>query len=199
MQIKFKDKIYEGERDQIIKNLRVEERLSYRRIADLIGLSYTYVGRILKKAGLNEIDFPELRDPLLFEDKSDFQIASDLNIPVSRVTSARKNLGLKKKGVVKVKNRQRSLAKFLFGQSYAPGPQFDNFIKTYLEALSPKKAELVDLFYLQGKMEASADHINSDTNRIWRSRARKDLKDLLRDKNAKELVQLGVLNDRNSS
>lgn len=196
MELTYKGKTYRASNvDEIIRQLRIDHHLSYRDIGKVVRRSHTYVRNILEKVHLaGYITFPELDRPEIFE-KSDEEISSTLGIPVSRVTQARKKLGVKGYHKVRIQDRRRELAKFLFGKEYRPGPTFINFLADNLSLISERKAELINEFYILGTHQALSDQINLDSDRVYRCLARKDLKKALQDINPRTLLDKGVLND----
>lgn len=172
--IEYKGKVYEGEnRKQLIEKLR-EARLSQQTIGDLFDLSRERISQILGRDG--RIDYPELDDPKTFV-RSDESIAISLDVPVSRVSAARRSLNIKAHYKVNTKRRKRRLVQTLFGNGYLPGPAFDDYLLTMLADMPDKKKNAIIEFYLGGDEQSSTVNLNSDSQRVYRSLARKALKE----------------------
>jgi len=179
-------------RDEMIVKLR-EARLTYAEIADLVKVTRARIGQVLKEKGLNgHLVYPELDNPNFFS-IPDEVLALQLKVPVSKISAARKRLGVKRSYSIKLHDRRKHLSKVLFGDRYLPGPKFVDFIKAKLQLLSPRRRELIEDFYIIGITQSLADHINVDGNRTYRSAAKRELRDLLFDFNPEELVKEKVL------
>lgn len=187
----YKDKIFTGETEKELFFKLRKERLSLRKIGQLSGKAGSWVGLILGNVG--KLEFPELDDPTTFLD-SDEMIAYNLNLPVSRVSAARRRLGLKSKFKTNVDQRRREFSKFLFG--YEPGPNFVDWLKEQIQNLSEGKGRVLEDFYILGQSQSLADNVNGDSDRVYRHLARKELKKWVQQFNIKELIEERVIDGK---
>lgn len=189
MEVTYNGKTYEGATErELIKALR-NDRLTFREIGKIMSISRQRVSQILGPQG--HLQFPELQDPKIYVD-SDEVISMKLGIPVSRVSSARRQQGLKANPKIDVNRRRRRLAKYLFG--YLPGPNFVPFLDNQLNGLSEGRAKVLKDFYILGLSQSLSDEINMDSNRVYRHYARKSLKELVTNYSSDQLKNEGVIN-----
>lgn len=187
IQIEYKGKIYQGEKIEVIKALR-KERLNQAQIGKLVDLSRERVSQILGRPG--RLEFPELEEPRTFQ-QSDEMIAYDLNLPLSRVSAARRRLGLRSTNKVDMARRRRTLSLYLFKR--LPGPNFIDFIREQLAELDKGKARVIEEFYIQGVSQSLADNVNGDSDRVYRYLARQDLTQVVGRYSLDELIEGGVI------
>lgn len=201
MKIEHNGTVYKADDKKDMMRVLRQARLTYSKIGGLIGCSRAYVGHVLNRDFniYGNLDFPELGNPSTFESKTDEQIARNFNIPVYRVSHARKRLNLKMNNIIKLHRRRRDLVKFLFGMQYNPGQNFDGWLERIIQPFNRRQIEIMVEFYIEGATESTHENINSDTARVYRSVTRKRLKEEVSQLDRDNLVKVGVLkNGRNS-
>jgi predicted XRE-type DNA-binding protein len=189
IQIEYRDKTYTGETKADVIQLLRKERLNQAQIGKLVGLSRERVSQILGRPG--RLSFPELDNVITFLE-SDEMIAFNLNLPLSRVSAARRRLGLRTSNKVDVARRRRTLAQFLFKK--LPGPNFVDFLKEQLAELDKGKSRVIEEFYVLGISQSLADNVNGDSDRVYRYLARQDLKEIVGRYSLDELIEGEVIN-----
>lgn len=201
MEITYNQKTYKADnKKELIRILR-EERLPYSTIAGLVGCSRSYVGHVLNHHfGIyGELDFPELRNKATFENKTDEQVSRELNIPLFRVIRARKKFDIRRHSIIRLHRRRRELVKFLFGNRYNPGKKFEQWLEKIIKSLTDRQEEIIREFYLEGTSESTHKKINSDSDRVYRSLIRKELKKVVSDFDKHDLIEKGVLKNGSHS
>ncbi len=189
IEIEYRNRIYQGETKADVIQLLRKERLNQAHIGKLVGLSRERVSQILGRPG--RLSFPELYDNRTFQD-SDEMIAFNLNLPLSRISAARRRLGLRTTNKVDVARRRRTLSLYLFKK--LPGPNFVDFLKEQLAELDKGKARVIEEFYVQGVSQSLADNVNDDSDRVYRYLARQDLKEVVGRYSQDELIEGGIIN-----
>lgn len=188
--IEYKGKTYEGRTEkEFYLDLRKRGRLTHEQIAILTNKSKQWVAQVLGPTG--KLEFPELSNPETFRE-SDEAIAFSLSLPVSRISAARRKLGLKSKSKVSVNQRRKRLCLYLFG--HEPGLNFPPFLREHIKKLSPGKAKVMEDFYLDGLSQSLSDDVNSDSDRVYRHLARKELKEIVGSFNIKWLKEKDIIN-----
>ena len=191
MIIEYNGNTYEGTEKEIMLTLRTQEKLSLQAIADLMGVgSRQRVSQILGPAG--KLSYPELKDVATFDD-ADEVVALRLGLKVSRIANARRKLGIKAPAKVNIDKRRERLSCYLFGKD--PGPNFVDFMQNELKKLSDGRARVMDEFYLFGNVVSSADNVNNDSDRVYRSHVKRELKKTLANYDIDRLVKEGVLSE----
>jgi len=194
MEITYKDRLFIADNPvEMIINLKKEygDSISYRAIAKAVGYSRTHVMNILNKFGLTEHSTDI--DENLFDYWDDEAISSLTGIPMTKTSVLRKKHLSKKNNIINLSRRRRYLAQFLFGARYRPGPNFVTYMKEIISELPEKQKEAIRIFYLEGFSESRSSEVNSDTYRPYRARIREQLKLQLKEIDAKELLEKGVL------
>ena len=192
-QIEYRNKIYEAATEkELYLSLRKEAKLTLKEIGELVRKKKQRISQIVGPVG--RLEFPELRNPKLFQQESDEKIALNFNFPISRVSAARRKLGLKSRIKINVWQRRKRLAEFLFGKKEA-GPNFIEFIKEQIQKLSEGKARVIEDFYILGISQSLSDNVNTDSDRVYRVTARRELKKIVSKFDVKELVENGVIAD----
>lgn len=188
IEVKYKDKIYQGEIRDVMVALRENERLSFSRIGELVGTSRQMTAYFLRDYG--EPKFPELYEPGTFNEPDEV-VAMRLNVSTSRVAFARRRLGIKSPTKVNLDLRRNKLSQYLFGKD--AGPQFVDFMEKQLELIPEGRCSVLKDFYLLGLSSSPADRLNKDTARTYRIIAKKQLKKLTDKLDIEQLVKTGVL------
>lgn len=174
MQVTTRDgTMYIGSRDEVIIALRTQERMSYRQIGALVGVSRTTVGTVLGTVGLAGYLYPELRNPDTFR-RTDVEIAKDLGVSVVRVASARRKIEGNDRPAerrVSLDRRRRFLSRTIFGTE--PGPDFTDKLVELIDELPDKQAEVIREYYLE------ADGLGSGYSRYYRWYARQELRKIV--------------------
>lgn len=189
--IEYQNKIYEGATEKELFSQLRKSRLTHREIAEIVGKKKQWVSKVLGPTG--RLEFPELNNPTLFQD-SDETISITLGLPVSRISAARRRLGLKSRVRVDVNQRRKRLAYYLFAS--LPGPNFVEFIKEQIDRLPTGKQKVMQEFYIDGVSQSLADGVNSDSDRVYRHLARKELKENVVEYDIEELIQRGVISEK---
>lgn len=190
--MEYNGKTYRNQEDLVI-DLRLKNRMTYDDIGKIIKKSRTHVGTILREANLSgHLLYPELEIEETF-DVPDELIAASLNIKLSRVASARKRVRSKNPHSSRLDSRRRHLVRALFGKGYSPGPNFNSFIRGQIKDFSAKKRALIEDFYIDGQTQSLADDVNLDSDRVYRTSAKEELKDKLSLLNLKSLEEEGIL------
>lgn len=191
VEIQYQDKTYKAKtEEELFRVLRNENKLTLKEIGNLVGKSKQRVSKIIGPVG--RLEFPELKELSTFIG-SDEMVSLKLGIPVSRVAAARRQLGLKSKVKIDVYKRRKRLARYLF--SYPPGPEFVPFIKEQLNHLTDGKAKVLEDFYILGVSQSLADNVNTDSDRIYRHLAKKELKEVVLQYNLDDLKKEGVISN----
>jgi hypothetical protein len=188
----------EQEEIQKIIELR-KKRKNYRQIGLETGYSAEWVGRVIAEHApllKGDLLYPELDKKETFE-KPDEIIASELNLPVSSVASARRRINRGNKLSLNLARRRRSLSKTLF--NYLPGEKFITFLRESLFAeLTPLQRGLMESFYINPKEESLAIVNNFDTNRGYRTEIKVQLIDRAKEFDTKKLLKEGALKNGRS-
>lgn len=195
MEVTYEDVTFEGERDDIIVQLRIAG-LTYRQIGRIVGVSRTTVGTTLKRLGkVGSLVSSIALDYTVFEGQSDESVAAQLGMSLNSVRIARRRLELRlrKSKRVELDLRRRRLSKELF--SRPPGPNFVLFLDKVLSStdeMSQLQAGLLKSYYLLG------DGGGGQYERYFRSDARKLLKKLVRE-NPIDYQGQGVVGEKPTS
>ena len=192
MRMEYNGKEFEGNRNEIICRLRQEENLVQREIAELFGVTKSAISLVLIKAGLGgNLVYPELDNKELFLEMSNEAIASEFNIPLYLVTAQRRKFKIKTTRV-NIGRRRAELARFLFGEEYAPGPLFFSSVRTLAQTmLTPRRAALI-VDFLKGRLD------KAPYERVYRSDARAQLKELVQSFGDRNWEGEGIVTKRNS-
>ncbi len=168
-----------------VVRMRKQERLTLRDIAVRLGISRTHVYNILRKDGLYGMrEYPELDSVYTFA-RPDDVIAGELGIRLSRVETARRRLGLRKRRYHNLSARRERFVLEVFGRE--PGPNFPSIVDFVREHVRPIMADKVIAFYV----EASGGSKLYD--RFLRSKACDKMKLSVTPEIVEDLVSRGVL------
>lgn len=190
MKIVYRNIMYEAEEETLVHLLR-EKNLTYREIGKIIGKSYQTVALMLKRMGRNgKLDFKGLLNPYIYS-RPDIYISAEYNANLTTVTNMRKMLGLPLVQVVDLSQRRNFLANYLFERK--AGPKFPNFLQTLSPFFTETKGENLLDFYVRGKTQSLSDDVLTDNDRVYRTAARKDLKEVVEAMDIEDLVKGGVL------
>jgi hypothetical protein len=176
-------------KEQDVLELR-KRNLTYREIAEITGISRTTVGTILndndqfgrlpKQTPIN-LDFTKTTEELSLETGiSEVKIAELRELELS-------------KEMVRIHNRRKGLVRYLFGEGFEPGPNFVDWVKPLVFCLTPKRSQLLELFYVLGNGISLSDNINSDTDRVYRQDAKKHLKVFVEPFKVEDLIEGEIL------
>lgn len=174
MMAKFDGVIFEAESlKQLVAKMRKSPlRLTMEEIGGAVGVSRARVGQILKEAGFEGChEYPELDDPDIYIQRTDWEIAEDLRIKESKVAAARRLLGIRRRKPVDMVSRQKGLSEYMFG--HLPGKNFSELVIELSKILPAKQASLIRQFYVYGRFDVVA------YTRSYRAKARKKLKSKL--------------------
>ncbi len=170
--------------EEVIR-LRKEERLTLRAIAERMGTSRTRVYNILHDVGIiGPRSYPELWDAETFA-KPDDVIAKELGIRLSRVETARRGLGLRKRRFHDLKARREWFAMEVFGK--CPGPNFPDVALFVRDNVREAMADKVIGFYVESREGAEG------YARFLRSKAFDKMKQNVTSEIVQDLVNKGVL------
>ncbi len=168
-----------------IIGLRHRDRLTLRAIADRLGMSRTQVYNVLRKAGaFGTRKYPELADVETFE-KPDDVIADGLGVKLSRVETARRRLGLRKRRFHDLKARREWFAMEVFGK--CPGPNFPDVALFVRDNVREAMADKVIGFYVESREGAEG------YARFLRSKAFDKMKQNITPETVQDLVNRGIL------
>ncbi len=168
-----------------IIGLRHRDRLTLRVIADRLGISRTQVYNILRDVGaFGPRKYPELTDAETFE-KPDDMIADELGVKLSRVETARRGLGLRKRRFHDLKARRERFANEVFGKM--PGPNFPDVVEFVRDNVREAMADKVIGFYVESREGAEG------YARFLRSKAFDRLKQNVTPESVQDLVNRGIL------
>jgi hypothetical protein len=185
MKYRYKGTVYEGERDEIIKDLRLSEKLRLPAIGQLFGITRQAVSQALQKYELSkQLAYPELEDKNLFFTKTPEKISQEYNIQLYLVERARKEHGIKRSRVDLAK-RRRELALYLFGKN--PGNNFQEVISEVIEQKLARKQRNNLIRFICGRTDSHYD-------RTYRVRAKRRLKKII-GKMDRDWVKEGVIVD----
>ena len=178
---------------QEIYNLRVNKHLTYREIAEKVGVSYQTVGIVLNRDyGLfGDREYPELENESTFINNPDSLTAIFLGASEAKVTKARIKLGISRYYIVDVLDRRTKLAQDLF--DLYPGRNFSRWIiNLCLKEFTLKQAALIVDFYITGKIISLAKN-NKDSDRVYRSWTRQKLREIVKEVDVTGLLKKEVL------
>ena len=119
-------------------------------------------------------EYPELASKEFFDNKLDAEIAKELGVAESRVSAARRELGVRRVKPADLPTRREMLCHYLFGKEYQPGPKFVPYVRSSIEiCLTNLQAEYIDTFYLSGMRDFYGK------NRLYRHYSKRRLKERL--------------------
>ncbi len=173
-----------GTKEDIIK-LRQQDRSTLRAIAERLGISRTQVYNVLHGAGIvGPRSYPELGNIAIFA-KPDDVIAEELGVRLSRVETARRRLGLRKRRFHDLRARRERFAMDVFGK--CPGPNFPDVALFVRDNVREAMADKVVGFYVEYREGAEG------YARFLRSKAFDKMKQNVTPEVVQDLVNKGVL------